>query len=140
MTVSPTNYLCIGKCISARDRRVQSLSLWFSFAADIISEVLGTLACHEYCVYLVADVAVVMSIPFLLLPNLRQSRWKKFCLGALFSVGLLTVIVSSIRVAAIWKASNGTLSPPWLGLWAVIEGMIGESLCNDEYSVLKSCC
>lgn len=70
----------------------------------------------------------MLSIPLQLLPKLRKSKYEKFRLACLFGVGVITIFVSLVRVLAIYlKTGNATPSPPWLGFWAVVEGLTCES-------------
>ena len=53
----------------------------------------------------------------------RRDKWK---LAALFSVQAIAIFFSSLRVAFTWARTGfRTPSPPWLGLWALVEGMVG---------------
>lgn len=66
-----------------------------------------------------------MAIPLRVLIGLRISRRDKISLGLLFSVQTIAILFSMIRVFLVWaKTGSTTPSPAWLGLWAVIEGMV----------------
>jgi hypothetical protein len=70
-----------------------------------------------------------MALPLRVIVGLRLSRKDKISLICLFSVGIIAIVVSMIRVFLIWaKTGSTTPSPAWLALWAIIEGMVGK--CN----------
>lgn len=73
-----------------------------------------------------ADLAV-MAFPLRILMTLKMSVRDKCVLGGLFSVTVVAIITSILRVFFIYaKTGNSTPSPPWLGFWAVVEGMVGK--------------
>ena len=65
-----------------------------------------------------------MALPLRVVMGLKVPRRDKISLLCLFSVGLIAIAVSMIRVFLIYaKTGSTTPSPAWLGLWAVIECM-----------------
>jgi len=102
-----SDFTALGACISPRNQRAQIISLYYSFAADVLTEL------------------AVLALPIYVVLNLQLSRKDKWYLVGIFSVGLFTIAVSMIRVFLIWaKTHSATPSPAWLALWAIIEGMI----------------
>lgn len=87
-----------------------------------------------------------MALPLRIVAALRLATRDKWILACLFGVTSIAIVVSTVRVFLIYaKTGTGTPSPPWLGLWAVIEGMVGMCFCFllhlllfDSYSKLSS--
>lgn len=104
---SVDEFTVLGACNSPQETKAQLASLYYSFAADVLTEL------------------AVMALPLRVILGLKLSRKDKISLICLFSVGTIAIIVSMIRVFLIWaKTGSTTPSPAWLGLWAVIECMV----------------
>ena len=104
---SINGFMVIGQCISPQNQRAQIISLYFSFTADVVTEI------------------AIMALPLRVVIGLNVSRRDKLSLVLLFSVGIIAIIVSMIRVFLIYaKTGSTTPSPAWLALWAVIECMV----------------
>ncbi|ATY64360.1 hypothetical protein A9K55_004300 [Cordyceps militaris] len=96
-----------GECSSARDARAKEISLWFSLAADLSTDLL------------------IMAIPLRVLWNLKISRIEKISIGFIFAVGLITMATAIIRSVSLNSSSStGQVSTTWLMLWAGIEGAV----------------
>lgn len=68
-----------------------------------------------------------MAIPLRVLWNLRISLIEKFSVGAVFVVGIITMVFAVVRVVSLNKStSGGQVSTTWLILWGGIEGCVGE--------------
>lgn len=66
-----------------------------------------------------------MGFPLRILMTLKMSRRDKWILAGLFSVTIIAIVTSILRVFFIYaKTGNSTPSPPWLGFWAVVECMV----------------
>ncbi|KAJ3485602.1 hypothetical protein NLG97_g6778 [Lecanicillium saksenae] len=97
-----------GACsTSARDARAKEISLWFSLAADLSTDLL------------------IMAVPLRVLWNLKISRIEKISIGLVFAVGLITMATAIIRSVSLNSSSStGQVSTTWLMLWAGIEGAV----------------
>ncbi|OAA79096.1 hypothetical protein LEL_02582 [Akanthomyces lecanii RCEF 1005] len=97
-----------GECsTSARDARAKEISLWFSLAADLSTDLL------------------IMAVPLRVLWNLKISRLEKISIGLIFAVGLITMATAIIRSVSLNSSSStGQVSTTWLMLWAGIEGAV----------------
>ncbi|KAF2170535.1 hypothetical protein M409DRAFT_64236 [Zasmidium cellare ATCC 36951] len=97
----------LGACSSPRNQRAQIISLYYSFAVDVLTDIL------------------IMAFPLRILMTLKMSVRDKWVLACLFSVTIIAIVVSILRVFFIYaKTGNSTPSPPWLGFWAVVECMV----------------
>ena len=68
-----------------------------------------------------------MLFPLQILWNLRLDRVRKLSIMAIFGVGIVCIVTSTIRVANIHSRTQGSQpAPSWLMLWAVIEAAIGK--------------
>ncbi|TQV97832.1 CFEM domain-containing protein [Cordyceps javanica] len=96
-----------GACNTARDARAKAISLWFSLAADLSTDLL------------------IMAVPLRVLWNLRISRIEKISIGVVFAVGVITMVTAIIRSVSLNSSSStGQVSTTWLMLWAGIEGAV----------------
>ncbi|KAI8938476.1 hypothetical protein NX059_004368 [Plenodomus lindquistii] len=99
-----------GACGSTpRDIRGSLISFWEAFAVDLSIDLL------------------IMLLPIGLIRNLQMPLSRKIQIGALFSLGIVVMISSIIRViqvGATTERSNSTPSLTWLALWSVIESSI----------------
>ncbi|OAA52501.1 hypothetical protein BBO_00342 [Beauveria brongniartii RCEF 3172] len=98
-----------GECsTSARDSHAKEISLWFSLAADLSTDIL------------------IMAIPLRVLWSLKMARLEKMSIGLIFVVGLITMATAIIRSVSLnSSSSSGQVSTTWLMLWAGIEGVVG---------------
>ncbi|OAA70646.1 hypothetical protein ISF_02620 [Cordyceps fumosorosea ARSEF 2679] len=97
-----------GECsTSDRDARAKAISLWFSLAADLSTDLL------------------IMAVPLRVLWNLKISRVEKLSIGLIFAVGIITMATAIIRSVSLNSSSStGQVSTTWLMLWAGIEGAV----------------
>lgn len=70
---------------------------------------------------------VVMLLPMLLLWNTKIRRAKKLAILGLFSLSIITIIISIVRVAsiALTLRPDGNLDSTYLWLWSSIEPCVG---------------
>ncbi|KAK2599015.1 hypothetical protein QQS21_005549 [Conoideocrella luteorostrata] len=108
-----------GECTTARDARAKSISLWFSLAADLTTDVL------------------IMVVPIRVLWQLRISLVEKISIGLVFTVGLLTMVTAIIRSVSLESSTDGgQVSTTWLMLWAGIEGAVAIIVgCLPSFAV-----
>jgi hypothetical protein len=73
-----------------------------------------------------------MSLPFTILWNVRVSLTRKFQLAALFSLVIITMVISIVRVAVVSNKNNLSNSRQventWLYLWHFVESAVGKQL------------
>ncbi|KAE9370245.1 hypothetical protein N431DRAFT_343209 [Stipitochalara longipes BDJ] len=88
------------KCSTPRDEMAKAASLWYSFAADLLTDLM------------------IMAIPIHILYTIRISTAQKLSAGIVFTVGIITMITGIVRIISMWvnieKDSVTTL-------WSVIE-------------------
>jgi hypothetical protein len=66
-----------------------------------------------------------MAIPLRVLWNLRITLVQKISVGAVFLVGVITMVFAIVRVVSLdHTSSGGQVSTTWLILWGGIEGCI----------------
>lgn len=63
---------------------------------------------------------IVLSIPILILWEVRLPLRKKLVLGAVFSVIVITIAVSTIRVV-VNRSSDTNFEVTWLYFWSFVE-------------------
>ncbi|KLJ09267.1 hypothetical protein EMPG_15293 [Blastomyces silverae] len=95
-------------CSSPKEVKAQLASLYYSFAVDVITDIM------------------VMALPVKLLWSLRLPLIQKASLGALFSVGIICIAMATIRVVQIGTKAenNSTPSSSWLAFWGILEAGI----------------
>ncbi|EED12166.1 conserved hypothetical protein [Talaromyces stipitatus ATCC 10500] len=98
----------IGECSTHRDAVAQVASLYFSFAVDVITDLM------------------IMLLPWKLIWLLRLPFMEKVALGGVFGVGLVCVIMAIVRTVSVGieSRSDNTPSSSWLMLWGLIETAI----------------
>ncbi|PGH02044.1 hypothetical protein GX51_04856 [Blastomyces parvus] len=91
-------------CQKPMESMTRNASLFGSFASDITTDLL------------------IMILPVRLILNLRISRARKIAAAALFSVGVLCMIASIIRLVQI-GSKTGVHNPnvQWISLWGSVE-------------------
>lgn len=97
-----------GECSTHRDSIAQVASLYFSFAVDVITDLM------------------IMLLPWKLIWLLRLPLMEKVALGGVFCVGLVCVIMAVVRTVSVGveARSVNTPSSSWLVFWALIEAAI----------------
>jgi hypothetical protein len=102
-----------GACGTPRDVKAAYISLWYSYAVDVFTDLL------------------VMLLPLGLIRNLQMHWKRKASIGALFCLGWVCIGVSTIRAAYLGQDSTqGDFKQPstaWLALWGIVESAIGTS-------------
>ncbi|KAM0279908.1 hypothetical protein ACHAQH_004349 [Verticillium albo-atrum] len=115
-----------GACSTERDIKAAYISLWYSYAVDILTDIL------------------VMLLPLGLIRNLQMHKSRKLSIAALFCLGWVCVAVSTVRVAYLGRnAVEGSFKQPatsWLALWGIVESAIGcgPGLYRKAKAVSKS--
>ncbi|KAK7703726.1 hypothetical protein SLS57_010833 [Botryosphaeria dothidea] len=101
------NWFTPGQCGTPRDIKAQLTSLYYSFAVDVLTDLL------------------IMALPLRLIWNLQMPRAEKIGIGALFCSGFVCIVIAVLRVVQIGvKSRNSTPSSTWLALWAEVEAAI----------------
>ncbi|QKX57585.1 uncharacterized protein TRUGW13939_04703 [Talaromyces rugulosus] len=97
-----------GLCSTQRDINAQLTSLYFSFAVDVLTDIM------------------IMLLPLKLIWILRLPLSQKFAIGTLFSIGIVCVIMAIVRTVQIGSQakSDSTPSSSWLAFWGMIEAGI----------------
>ncbi|KAL7943910.1 hypothetical protein V8C42DRAFT_327149 [Trichoderma barbatum] len=108
-----------GECSTARDARAKEISLWFSLAVDLATDLL------------------IMAVPMRVLWGLQMSLVEKISIGVIFAVGLITMVTAIIRSVTLESSStSGQVSTTWLIMWAAIEGAIAMIVgCLPSFAV-----
>ncbi|EEY16474.1 conserved hypothetical protein [Verticillium alfalfae VaMs.102] len=120
-----------GACGTQRDIEAAYISLWYSYAVDILTDIL------------------VMLLPLGLIRNLQMNMSRKLSIAGLFCLGWVCVAVSTIRVAylgrnAVEGSSFKQPATSWLALWGIVESAIaviigcGPGLFRKAKAVSKS--
>ncbi|KAK7547085.1 hypothetical protein BKA81DRAFT_331784 [Phyllosticta paracitricarpa] len=97
-----------GLCATPRDIQAQIASLYYSFAVDVLTDLM------------------IMVLPIRLIWNLQMPRSEKIGIGGLFCAALVCVLFAILRVVQVGvkSKSNSTPSSSWLALWAIIESSV----------------
>ncbi|KAK0757885.1 hypothetical protein N5P37_009177 [Trichoderma harzianum] len=108
-----------GECSTPRDARAKNISLWFSLAVDLATDLL------------------IMAVPMRVLWGLQMSLVEKISIGVVFAVGLITMVTAIIRSVTLESSStSGQVSTTWLIMWAAIEGAIAMIVgCLPSFAV-----
>jgi hypothetical protein len=112
-----------GACTTRRDVHAQITSLYFSYAVDVVTDLM------------------IMFLPLGLIWKLQRPRAQKIGIGALFCVSWICIVAATIRVVSIGvkSGSSSTPSSTWLAFWAVIESSIAVIIgcCPGLYATAK---
>lgn len=112
-----------GACNTPRDDRAATISLYFSYSVDLLTDLM------------------IMVLPLRLIWNLHMTLNQKRSVGALFCIGWFCIIVATIRVVELGNNQrSGRPSPAWLALWAIIEASIAVIIgcCPGLYRSYKA--
>ncbi|KAF7713391.1 Uncharacterized protein PECH_001331 [Penicillium ucsense] len=115
-----------GACGTPRDIRAATISLYYAYAVDIVTDL------------------AIMALPIRLIWHLKMQLKQKLSIGGLFCFGWICIIIATIRVVQLGSrsngASNGQPAPSWLALWGIIESAIAVMIgcCPGLYRVVKS--
>ncbi|KAH7091950.1 hypothetical protein FB567DRAFT_545158 [Paraphoma chrysanthemicola] len=104
-----------GACQTPRDIRSQIASLYFTYAVDVLTDLM------------------IMALPIRIIWNLKMPQTQKFGITGLFGIGIILIAVATLRVAQIGGKAQSISQPSasWLALWGVIETSI---------AVIIGCC
>ncbi|KAM0324374.1 hypothetical protein ACHAQA_008155 [Verticillium albo-atrum] len=138
-----------GACGTERDIKAAYISLWYSYAVDVFTDILGKAPSLSNAVTPFSDGSdTVMLLPLGLIRNLQMRKARKLSIAALFCLGWVCVAVSTIRVAYLGRnAVESSFKQPstsWLALWGIVESAIavligcGPGLFRKAKAVSKS--
>ena len=115
-----------GMCFTKRDAKASNISLFYSFTADLVTDLMSTLFFNTIAIGNILISILVMIFPLQILWKLKIGRLRKYSIMALFAVGTLCIITSILRIVKIHAKSGwNQATPSWLMLWAMIEAAIG---------------
>lgn len=111
-------------CRAPKDIRNSSISLWEGYAADMTSDLMSKIKFASTRTLLTAS---VMLLPIGLIRNLQMPAIRKWSIGALFGLGALCILASTLRVVQVGKTTGSGNKQPsltWMALWSIIESSI----------------
>jgi hypothetical protein len=116
-------------CTGEAAVRWQDITLKFNCAVDVLTDALSKITTHHDC--LDSNYAVMM-LPISILWNVRISFLRRLALAGVFSLVVITMIVSIVRVTVVAEkaASNRKgkqVEITWLFMWHFIESSVGRS-------------
>ncbi|CAL5866155.1 uncharacterized protein PFLUO_LOCUS362 [Penicillium psychrofluorescens] len=112
-----------GECDTARDHRASVISLYYSYAVDLVTDF------------------AIMVLPLGLIWKLKMKRNRKLSISGLFCLGWVCIVIATIRVIQLRdNSSNGQPKPAWLALWGTIEASIAVLIgcCPGLYRIIKA--
>ncbi|KAK5956191.1 hypothetical protein OHC33_002765 [Knufia fluminis] len=92
-------------CQSPSDMTGQLISLYYSFSADVATDL------------------AVMFLPLAVIRKLQVTRPKKIGIAILFSIGWVCIGIAVVRVIKLGEG-QGQFIPGWLALWGTIEAAV----------------
>ncbi|GKT51429.1 uncharacterized protein ColSpa_11610 [Colletotrichum spaethianum] len=110
-----TDLFVAGKCTSPQEFWLARFSVFYATAADITTDLL------------------IMSLPITMLPSLQLDIKKKIGLGVAFSLALVTILTSIIRMTQVLKGD--TLDMVGLATWSITE--LGVAIIVGSLPPLK---
>tara|TARA_R110002003_G_scaffold61_2_gene5517 strand:+ start:24167 stop:24937 length:771 start_codon:yes stop_codon:yes gene_type:complete len=147
-----------GACQTPRDIRSQIASLYFTYAVDVLTDLMGMsisfpcttpniiiagLAKHCDRLHHLSDALLtsptVMALPTRLIWDLQMPRAQKGGITGLFGIGIILIAVATLRVAQIGGKAQSSSQPSasWLALWGVIETSIAVIIgCCPTFVIL----
>jgi hypothetical protein len=109
------------ECLTPRDEIAKAASLWYSFIADLLTDLtskFSALPVQTVTPLTTASTSIVMAIPVHILYTIRISTIQKFSAGIVFTVGIITMIVCIVRVITLSLSfKKGAVTT----LWSVVE-------------------
>jgi len=112
-------------CSTPRDIKAASISLWYAYAVDILTDLLSQYSPSRH--QAATDKVPVMILPLDLIWKLEISLTQKLSVGALFCLGFVCIAVATIRVKELGSTvKNSQPSTTWLALWGIAESSIGS--------------
>ncbi|KAH6872353.1 hypothetical protein BKA58DRAFT_468154 [Alternaria rosae] len=114
-----------GGCTGEGPHHTQLVSLYYSFSADISTNMM------------------IMALPIWLTWNLQMPRSKKISILCLFATGVVCVLFACLRVTQVAinaskpEAAEQPLDPTWLAIWGMVECFIAVIIgCCPAFAVL----
>ncbi|KAL2216458.1 hypothetical protein M432DRAFT_551253 [Thermoascus aurantiacus ATCC 26904] len=114
-------WFTVGLCTTHHDALAQIASLYYSFAVDVISDLM------------------IMLLPVKLIWSLRLPLVQKLSVGGIFCVGAGCIVIAIVRVVQIGtRAKNdSTPSSSWLAFWGMIEAGIAVIIgCLPAFAIV----
>ncbi|KAG9242388.1 hypothetical protein BJ878DRAFT_425997 [Calycina marina] len=117
---SLTAWFIAGACYTPRDTSAKAISLWFSMAVDISTNL------------------IIMIFPVRLIWNLQKPLREKIALVIIFSGGFFTIAFALVRTVSLeGTTTGGQVSTQWLILWGAIESMVSIIVgCLPSYAIV----
>lgn len=123
-----------GACGTERDVKAAYISLWYAYAVDVFTDLLGMealgITSSSFVPWLIRlSNFSVMILPLQLIKNLQMRKNRKLSIAGLFCLGWICIAVSTIRVAYLGHNNGDRYVQPstsWLALWAIVEAAIGK--------------
>lgn len=109
-------------CQSREDQIGQLTSLYYSFAADVATDLAGKLK-NDTVLRPRPNYWLVMFLPLIVVRKLQVNRAKKIGIMFLFSIGWICIGIAIIRVIKLGEG-QGQFIPGWLAMWGSIEGAV----------------
>ncbi|KAH8590670.1 hypothetical protein B0O99DRAFT_598918 [Bisporella sp. PMI_857] len=109
----------VRECLNLRDAISHPVSLWFSAAADITTNLL------------------ILALFVHLFRHRRASMREKIGFGIISTIGITTMIIAVVRVVPSDDALDGRVSTQYLIFWAAIEGFFAMLVqCLPDFTYL----
>ncbi|OJJ42848.1 hypothetical protein ASPZODRAFT_1274109 [Penicilliopsis zonata CBS 506.65] len=101
-------WFTVGECDTHRDAVAEIASLYYSFAVDVLSDIM------------------IMVLPLRLVLSLRLPPAQKLGVVTLFTLGIICVITAIVRVVQIGSRADNDSTPSssWLAFWGILESGI----------------
>ncbi|KAK2811603.1 hypothetical protein FQN50_001945 [Emmonsiellopsis sp. PD_5] len=109
-------------CLDPRSVDAARINLWFSFASDVLADLL------------------IMILPIGLIWKLQMPLQQKVSVGGLFGLAWVVIIVSIIRVTELTAVHNAhVVNPTWLAFFGQLEASIALIIgcCPGLYRMFK---
>ena len=122
-----------GACSTPRDVRAATISLWYAYAVDVVTDLMGISSFHmspssrrderRWHTYR----PTVMFLPIGLIWKLQMPLSQKASIGGLFCMAWVCIAMATIRVRELGaKSAAEQPRPTWLAFWGIIETAIGR--------------
>ncbi|PWY85029.1 hypothetical protein BO70DRAFT_424358 [Aspergillus heteromorphus CBS 117.55] len=112
---------CQRECDTHRDAVAEIASLYYSFAVDVVSDIM------------------IMILPLRLVLSLRMPLGQKLSVAAVFALGSICVVMAVVRVVQIGTRANSDSTPSssWLAFWGMIEAGIAVIVgCLPAFAIV----
>ncbi|KAI9753686.1 MAG: hypothetical protein M4579_005038 [Chaenotheca gracillima] len=100
----PSAYFHFGSCTKPIDVRGSTISIWYSTAVDILSDIL------------------IMILPLRSIWGLRMARKEKIGLAVVFCLGAIIIVVALVRAIEIYNIASQ--DPVSLAVWSIVESTV----------------